>query len=607
MKVKITLAATLLLASNSWADQAAYYDIEEIGVIADGALYGPFPTAMSEDGLLIATYSMKASLKANIDIGLPMTFNRECQYDDVVCELEFYGSESAGDLSYENGYKAWRNAQSDAANGYISYFMGSTLLEGVAEQQIPYLLSVNDTDSQVMDLLRVDNGDFVVGYSSAPYDTDGNREFVRRAFIKSLDGGEVMQLISPELIDAEDDDHGRFSSAYKIKEINGKVLVIGAASVSYPRNTDEYFQDCYFSAEDSDRYNLNELVNCPGFDTQAWVWDVTDFVQNGEVTATLEGSALATEWLEGNEENYGNLTFTAATFDINEAGIAVGTSTFEYYNNTEGARQRAIIMKPDSEGNYGEPIEITKVYQGISDQDEALYNTWAKAISSPVSSDSPTLIIGNREYAYSKGRNIPTEFFVYDMDSDSITFPLLDKKVQNTAQRLAGSSAAKTGANSYIYAMNENGLMVGKADDYDQTDPVYQGTPRSQTAFLYDNNLDNSWILSDLLCTAGTDGVITVPRIRLRSARVIGEDGTILAEGFKYDNDNDYKLKVNAKQIAFKLTRNLAVTSPENSPNCWESELLKQDDEKYERQGGGGLWFLILTFPLLLLRRFIHN
>ena len=191
------------------------------------------------------------------------------------------------------------------------------------------------------------------------------------------------------------------------------------------------------------------------------------------------------------------------------------------------------------------------------------------------------------------------------MDSDTITFPLLDKKVQSTAQRLAGNSSAKTGANSHIYAMNESGLMVGEADDYDQTDPVYQGILRSQTAFLYDNNSDKSWILSDLLCSATTDGVVTAPRIRLRSARVIGENGTILAEGFKYENDHDYKYKANAQQVAFKLTRNLTVASPENSPNCWTSELLKQEEEKYKRQGGGSLWFLILTLPLMLLRRFI--
>lgn len=598
MKVKITLATVaLLLASNSWAEQAAYYNIEEIGAIAEGASYGPFPTAMSEDGLLISTFSMKASLKTNVDIGLPMTFNRECQFDDIICELEFYGSQSAGDPSYENAYQAWRNAQSDAANGYTSYFMGSTIVDDVAEQQIPYLLAVNDTDTQVMDVLRTANGDFTVGHSSAPYDTDGKREFVRRAFIKSLNGGEVIQLLAPELIKTTYDDNGRFSSAYKIAEIDGKVLVIGAASVSYPRNTDEYFKDCYFSTETRDRFNLNQLVRCPGFDTQAWVWDVTNFVLNGEVSDTLEGEALATEWLENNEANYGNLTFTGVAFDINAQGVAVGASTFENYNNTEGGRQRAIIMTPDSTGVYTKPTEIIKVYQGIDDQDKTLYNTWAEAIS------DANLVIGNREYAYSKGRNIPTEFFVYDIDNDSITFPLFNKKVQTTAQFEAKENAAKTGANSRIFDMNENGLMVGEADDYDQTDPVYQGSPRSQTAFLYDNNLDQSWILSDLLCTESED-IVTAPRIRIRSARVISEDGTILAEGFKYTSDHDYKYKTNAIQTAFKLTRNVDVLLPKDSANCWDSELLKQEDVQYERQGAGSFWFLILSLPLMLLRRF---
>ncbi|WP_354624319.1 hypothetical protein [Psychromonas sp. MME2] len=51
MKYKVTLAtAVFLLAGNSWANQQPYYTFEELNVSADGAKYGPFPSAMTEDG-----------------------------------------------------------------------------------------------------------------------------------------------------------------------------------------------------------------------------------------------------------------------------------------------------------------------------------------------------------------------------------------------------------------------------------------------------------------------------------------------------------------------------------------------------------------------------
>ena len=106
MKYKVSLlSAALLLTSNSWASDQPYYQIQEFKVIADGAKFGGYPSALSEDGQFIGTYSLKAALSKDIDIGLPYTFNRECQYDRVVCELEFEGSESTSDLSYENSYQ----------------------------------------------------------------------------------------------------------------------------------------------------------------------------------------------------------------------------------------------------------------------------------------------------------------------------------------------------------------------------------------------------------------------------------------------------------------------------------------------------------------------
>ena len=631
MKFKTALSsATLLLISNTvWADQAAYYDVEEISVDAEGANYGAYPSAISDDGTLIGSYSMKSSLSRDIDIGLPFTFNRSCQYDDEICELEFYGSESSDDDSYENAYQVWRNAQSNAeADGYSSYMMANILdtsetadidstttdadtgidtitFNSINTAVVPYEDSVDSTDVKVTDVAIIDGDNIVIGYSSDVYDSSNEREFVRRAFIKHKDSDEVTSLL-PDFTT-----NGGFSSAYKIKEVtygdgSSKTLVVGASSISFPQDDDsddqeEYFNNCYFSDESDYINTLNELVNCPGFDTQAWAWDVSGVTDS---TQDISGFELASEWLDDNEDNDdSDITYSASALDINASGIAVGVSTFEYSDSATGGRQRAIIMTPDDSGDYSAPTELAEASytgeEGESSDDDGIYNTWATAIT-----DS-NVVIGNREYSKSKSVNLPTEFFVYDIDEESISFPLEDLKVLTTEQRLNGDSSAKTGANSHAYDINESGFIVGKADDYDQTHAVYGGSPRTQSAFLYNNNTDESWFINDLICTE-TDGVVTSPRYKIRSARVINDDGTVLAEGWKYDSDADYQDETNATEVMLKLTRNTEVSLPDDSPNCWQSDLLgtDEDDESYSRSGAADFWLWLFALPLLLVRRF---
>tara|TARA_R110001583_G_scaffold16561_15_gene67882 strand:- start:27098 stop:28885 length:1788 start_codon:yes stop_codon:yes gene_type:complete len=593
MKLKVTVASLMLLmADNLWAQDEPYFTIETINVVADNALYGPYPVAMSDDEDFIATYSLKASLSSNVDIGLPFTFNRECQYDSVICELEFYGSENSSLSSYYNAYQVWRNAQADADDGsYESYMMANTL-SGLSDNGmvVPFDLGAYDTDVKVTDVYTSSAGvKYIIGYSSAPY-SDGERDFVRRAFIQTLDGSTVSLM--PEFTS-----DGGFSSAYKIQEVGDTVVVIGASSRSYPQDDDEYFDYCFNSDETDDIYDVNDLVYCPGFDTQAWAWDVTDIVNNGATSTELTGAALATTWLEDNTENQDDLTYSANAFDINSAGTAVGASTFEYSDSAEGARQRAIIMTP-TDGVYGEAVEITAATDDISSQEDSIYNTWAVTIS------EAGLVTGNRDYDAVKTRNKPTEFFVYDSSTDGVEIPFLNKKVATTKQRLANDSyyVAKSGANSRVYDANESDWMVGEVDDYDQTDPVYGASPRIQSAFLYDNTENQAWLINDLICSQ-SDGVVTSPLIRIISARVISDTNVVLANGYVYDTNDDYTDRTNGVQTSFKLTPNSAL-SPNDSPNCWESDLHSSDDDTYEREGGATLWLWIFALPLVFIRRF---
>lgn len=596
----------LLSASSAWAATTTpYYSVEILSVDTDGSIIGPFPSAITEEGSLFAAYAFKAQLDQDIDLGLPFTFNQTCFYDNTICDFAFEGAGEDSDidfLSINNAYKAWRNAMFDIDAGNAdpsSYFFAATSninIEGFG----------SDTDVKVTDVVDSSflSSSFAVGYGSAPYASDATRVFVRRGFITDASTSAASVSLMPDTFDG---DQGGFSSAYKMRDVtynNGdtKTLIVGNSSKSFSGVDDtENFNLCYKNGDTDDVDTLNDLVYCPGFDTQAWAWEYTG------TETEITGFALATKWLDS-DSTYedSDVTYSAAALDINSAGIAVGVSSFEHSDSDVGARQRAIIMTPSDDGVYGEPTVITSAtdesYDGSGDYDEddTYYNSWAQTIT------DDNIVMGNRQYSSSKNVNKPIEMFIYDIDNKSIDEPLENKKVLSTKQRLAGDSASKVGANSRGYDMNNKGLIVGKADAYDQTAPVSGGNSRTQSAFLYYKTSGDSWFLEDLLCSADADGVVTHPLIRLQSATAINDNGVILAQGYQYDSINDYTNKTNASQIMVKLTPDLT-SEPDNSPNCWESEALVDSDTSYERSGGASFWLWIFALPLILVRRLSVN
>lgn len=603
----VSLIAFCSIASVSAAETESYYQYEIISTAIDGDTHhGPFATALTATGDSYALKATTARLDQDLDHGLAYTFNQRCFYSDDVCALRYNGGEDSSSLSYENAYKQWRNMTFDINNNEEEaqqYFVAETsdagLITGFG----------SDTDVQITDLVETTlDGTFAVGYGSATYDSDNARDFVRRAFIMDYTSSEQQIALLPDDFaeddDDVDDDYGGFSSAYKMKEVTyndgtEKTLIVGQASKSFAGGDTDYFDNCYTDGDTDNRYTLNTMVQCPGFDTQAWAWEYDSSSSDTE----LYGFALATQWLDDNETRSGSdITYSATALDINASGIAVGVSSFEYNDDDEGGRQRAIIMTPDDNGNYAEPTELTKATSGVSEQEDSIRNTWANAIT------DDNIVLGNRKWASSRGNNYATEFFIYNLGEDSIDFPLYDRKVQSTKQRLEEETVTWKGANSQGYAMNESGLVVGKADAYDQTGPVEGSTPRTQSAFLYDSNTesetyDESWFLEDLLCSEDADGVITHPLIRLESATVINDDGIILAQGYLYDSIEDYQIAVGATSIVVKLTPSSDTSlTPNDSPNCWESEALSDTDSNYERQGAAAFWIWILFLPILMLR-----
>ena len=594
MKFKITLvAAALMIAGNAFAAESeSYYKVEVLSsasVLPSDANYGPYPSAISPDGLLSAAHSFRSSLSQNVDVGLPFTFNKQCQYDDDLCYFEFQGSNSETQKSYENAYEKWRED-----------FVNNTSTQHLFSQTASLDASTNPPmPSQIasgvdLKITAVSNNGSYVGYFNALDD-----KTIRTAFY--VDGSGSYH----KLLTAEGDN--KFNSAYDIKVLeDGNTYIVGTGSTHQDNgkkdSKNNYHDECYSGGWDY-AWTKGDLTYCPGYNTKAYFWDVSSPASN-EITGKLLAS-----WISSDSDSY-----NATALAINNQGVVIGVSSKnvgdEYNTNDPYNPQRAIIMnvtKPS--GAAG--TELHRVMNDIGEEG-LIYNTWAVSISDTDLATNPAFIVGNREYATEKGRNQPVEFFITDSEQNSISIPLKDKKVMTTKNR--GDNPSKSGANSRAYdsamilkegSTTEKDLwVIGEVDDYDQTNPVTDGSPRGQSAFLYQKSTNTSWRINDLICPEQSGKVVCEP-IRVRSARAISDDGSvIIAEGFKYTSIEEFQYMTNGTPVVVKLTRNTSVKTPNDSPNAWDSKLYENVDGSYERQGAGISWSVFLLLPMLFIRRF---
>lgn len=573
MKFKITaLAAVLLVSGNAYAvDSDAYYKIEILSsssALPSGAKYGPYPSAISADGKVIAAHSYQSALSLDIDVVLPYTFNKPCQYSHEFCELEFHGSDNAGQLSQGNAYEKWRNdfISKTATQHLFSSFVPLT---SSAQSKMPVEIA-KDVDLKITAVLN--NGSYV-GY----FNKLGKPE-IRTAFYVDASG-------SYHKLEATGGNN-QFNSVYDIKIINSKTIIVGTASIK----ENNYHDECY-TGNYQDTYTKGDLAYCPGYNTKAYFWDVTD---------TKSGKLMGS-WLSSESDNH-----NATALKINNQGISVGISSKDVSNNQNSNEpynpQRAILM--DISGKTLSDL--------TPHMDGTFYNTWAVSISDTKTVSDPAVIVGNREYAVPHARNEAVEFFIADSKLASISIPLADKKVMTTKHRGQNNSSSSANSRAYDSAMiavdstkpdgKKELWVIGEADDYNQNSPVTDNSPRGQTAFLYSKATNESWRINDLICPM-TGGKVVCERVRVRSARVISDDGNIIiAEGFKYPTNEAFQYMYDAEHVIIKLTRNESVKTPNDSPNTWDSELYAHEDVPYERSSV--FWSVFFLIPLMFIRRF---
>ncbi|WP_055731720.1 DUF3466 family protein [Agarivorans gilvus] len=597
------LAFAPLLLSVSYAHAAqteSYYLIEEIPFSAENGLSEAqsniVVTAASEDGEFIAGNALSFRTYFRFyDFANRTTYDYGCQYASEVCSLFNEGEGSFYDL-YRKRLREQRSTlyQSNVLAFLAERNVSGSHSDGKNISPLPQWSTINEklfifdeqTNSDYTTDTRVNHIDselgWAVGYDSAPFsistETYYTREFIQRGFAYNLFTQAKVSLLPTAFNSSGDlaDDRGGLSAGLTTIEQDGRILVIGLASVGYS-NSDS-FGECQRGEEQS-------YYRCSGFNTQAWVWDITDAQDGDEVT----GQALVDGYARSRYSNAPNYNYLN---DYN-GEFFVGLSSDDVYDSYNGSRGRAAIYTDNGDGSY----QVNRIpnirIDGDNDQfDDSVSHTWANAVN------QQNLVVGNLRYVEVKSRNRPVEGFVYDANESSENYETVNWPLRNKPF---------SGANSEFADINNHGLIVGWKDGATEEQPAYNGTTRRQTAMLldYQRYLDGettfNWSLNQLTCYE-QDGEAHLPLYRMEYATHINDEGEIFASGYHYQTANDFIYGVNPRPVLLKLVRNPAVTDIDDLAVCPSLE-----EQKYQRKGAANIWLGLILLPLVFVRRFIKK
>jgi hypothetical protein len=551
---------------------------------SDTNRFGPFVSAMSADAGTTATYTQTYAQPFWFDIGAPWTYNDYCVYDSNICEMLWDGSSDSSD-----GLQVWRANILSTHNGYNGTYKSETSSK---------IDTVDVTERGTLDTsikVTAVNGIDKVGYGTLA------GSITRRGFFNDTE-------LKPSF-----DTNGGFSAAHDFAEVSvsdvsddpkityTKKLAVGQSSVNWANADDPFrFSYCFDFPIDDDRYDYDDLYYCPGFDLQASYWK-----SDGSGLGYFSDN-LATKWIGSG----GDATYIANTYAINNSGFAVGFTTQQIHSSVSGGRARATIFKPTVAGTVDVPTisyamsEITKPKTDAgSDYNDIIRDTIAIDITDKVydsanktfgvadgtdKSDQAFLVVGNRTYDSAQNGNDATEFFVYDNSAEaSVRYPFKDNPIK--------------GANSQVSKINNDGLAIGWRDARGATGITNNGSPRFQSAFIYDYKTNSSAYLDDIYCASVAEGSV---QYRLTNAISISEENagkyTIIANGFDYKNQTNYTNKTGSTPAVFKMT--IDATDLASLPTTSQCPI--KEDQDYERQGGSMNWFILLPMMMLFFRRF---
>ncbi len=557
MRHQLSLLAALgLLAGAAQAAQDPFYSITEVATSEDtaGAGFGPWAVGMAtgsstRDAVLSRAsnndgYSFFNMAPMALDLAHRHRYEQGCTavLASAVCSAYWDGM--------DNGAYQWR---ADTLS-YVSQTW--SLLDGsLSDEQDGILTRLGETKYEA------------VGYKVAVSPTSDSNYYPRTGLLR-LASGDI------ELTSGEDPDSvGGFASAYSLLKLDDDRYLVGGTANTSVSPPDSALELCYEG--DADEHYL-----CPGFNTQAALW----LVDPSDSATTSYESVQASAY----DEDDADMLQTAAVQGLAEVDgsyWAVGYSSHIYDGSSSTGERNLAVFWPISLSDEG--VSLGDLQQipldaGVpAEGDGVLRHSWALAIN------DNGWVIGNQQYGTAKGRNLPIEMFVYQIGSSG-----------NAAVPFA--DAPSTGSNSEAAALNNVNQVVGWRDERSETQPVYQGSPRLQEAFLYNIDSGNSWRLNDLICGRDEAGsascAIDGKYYYIAYANAINDDGSIAATAYRYDSYDDWANRNNPTTVSILLNKNSAFEDGDVPDSLVVTNALPAND--YGASSGGGAlgapWVLLL-------------
>ncbi len=399
------------------------------------------------------------------------------------------------------------------------------------------------------------NGTHIVGAMEGPYQlvsyTNENQEdvtynispFARRAFVQV---GENVTELLPEITLA-----GGYSRAYSI---NQGLMVAGVTGTAYTESLQTAIDTCFDDEQRIDEpveaclYRVHNLAN-NGFvsNTQrrAAVWQVD---ANGELIDKVVYDLA----FEPTEEDTG--TYISQATDINDAGVAVGSSSVPISTVFTDA---ATIF---------ENGEVTRIIEG----DDFLPN-----LATGINNND--IIVGYR------GERINgitrTKMFVFNRTTDDLVFPAGFFVSSSTIPR----------------AINNNNLVVGEAE--------VESTPgtRRRNGFLYDIDANIFTNLNDLLPCDSPYSIV--------GANDINDNDEIIADAVLQRPargvDGDILLNADSEQVLIDTVVAVKLSPTGQEPS--DCGLTDQEISEFERQGASLSFMAQLGLLGLVIIRLFKN
>jgi hypothetical protein len=555
----------MLPALAVFASQAEVYQVVELGPIE--GYKSSFSAGINNNNQTVGTVSNQFNYPVDLSaIDYESSFITGNLSAADIEEVK-KGNVNSGTLSVLKGYL--QNAGDDYT---VQRFVDAFAVRFDSRQQIK-LRETNTPQTNYEYLVDINDNGAILGYASAPYTkqpfTPAATETVPNPITRQIwvpeDGYLLGMLVNNGNRYKLQPLYTKFGGGYSVpRAFSNNGYIVGNGSVGLNTGITEEAMTSLCLGDTSPKalcFNAIVAGSAP-YRITGLAWQLDN---NGVPGPATELGFLGDKksGLAHTRTDYPPVIYNSSPSDVNDAGIAVGVSVYSDSDN--------IRYNPYNYRDEVFAVSQATVFHGSEISMITDVNEWES--SRAYSINNKNVIVGAARKIWYQG---PDRFFVYDLNTQKLTFPtdLFDS------------------ATTIPAAINENNQVVGTTESFTEGSSV-----RRSAAFWYDMNTGVFSDLNKLLpCNSG---------YTLISAQDINDKNVIVATATKKVDARDSKGEVVKDSAGNPIQEEVAI-AVQLLPvaNGAVSTCTTPADEGYSRQGGsiGFGWMSLLLLPLLRRR-----